>query len=64
MNHLRWKGIYDIEVLYEPGDVVYADDGFTYVSVTESLGIPPYLENSGFELLAGFTISGVDGGEF
>lgn len=50
---------------YKPGDVVYfVDDGFTYVCVRESYGIPPYISNSGFELLAGFNITLLDGGEF
>ena len=49
----NWRGIYDLEVVYLPGDVVlYPDDGFTYVSVKKSRGVPPYLDGSGFELLS------------
>jgi hypothetical protein len=62
---LSWKGTYTLVMRYKPGDVVYfVDDGFTYVCVRESYGIPPYISNSGFELLAGFNITLLDGGEF
>jgi hypothetical protein len=60
-----WRGIYELETVYVPGDVVYfMDDGFTYVCVKESISNPPYLENSGFELLAGFNVIYLDGGGF
>lgn len=62
---LNWKGNYELQVKYEPGDVVYyTDDGFTYVCISSSIGIPPYISNSGFELIAGFPIRNIDGGEF
>jgi hypothetical protein len=63
--HLSWKGTFQLTRQYHPGDVVYfVDDGFTYVCVRETFGIPPYIYDSGFELLAGFNITLLDGGEF
>lgn len=61
----NWRGNYDLDTRYSPGDVVYfIDDGFTYICVFESIATPPYIANSGFELLAGFNISQIDGGGF
>jgi hypothetical protein len=66
MSNLQWRGVYDLEAVYLPGDVVtYPDDGFTYVCVKKTRGVPPYLDGSGFELLSSYTnISTIDGGEF
>lgn len=65
MNPVNWKGTYDIKTTYQPGDVVYFEDnGFTYVCVKQSRGIPPYLDRSGFELLSGTEIDIIDGGRF
>jgi hypothetical protein len=44
--------------------VYYTDNGFTYVCKKQTQGIPPYFYESGFELLAGFNITELDGGEF
>lgn len=65
MDGMKWRGNYDIRIRYEPGDVVYyTDNGFTYICVSPSKGIPPFIERSGFELMAGFDIDPVDGGRF
>lgn len=65
MTDLKWVGVYDLNRQYNPGEVVYfADDGFTYVCISPSLSIPPYILNSGFELLSGFEINSLDGGDF
>lgn len=65
MIPLNWRGIFELSVRYKVGDVVYfADDGFTYVCKRETYGIPPYIDDSGFELLAGFNIIELDGGSF
>lgn len=65
MIPLNWRGIFNLSTRYKVGDVVYhTDDGFTYVCKRETYGIPPYITDSGFELLAGFTITELDGGLF
>lgn len=63
---LNWKGIFKITSPYDVGDVVYfRDTGFTYVCVKQTNGgIPPSVYFSGFELLAGFEVNIIDGGEF
>lgn len=62
---LSWKGVFNLSTTYNIGDVVYyTDDGFTYVCTRRTYGIPPYLYDSGFELLAGFNITEIDGGDF
>jgi hypothetical protein len=63
--NMRWRGTYSLDVKYEPGDVVvFLDDQVTYVCVAKSQGIPPYIPDSGFEQLAGFDESLIDGGVF
>lgn len=63
--YLAWKGVFNLSTTYNVGDVVYyTDDGFTYVCKKQTQGIPPYFYESGFELLAGFNITELDGGEF
>lgn len=63
--NLRWRGIYDNDIAYEPGDVVhFPDDGFNYVCINNTSGVPPYIENSGFEFFSGTTINLIDAGEF
>jgi len=65
MTTLRWAGVYSLFKGYSPGDVVYfLDTGFTYVCVRETSGKPPTIAGSGFELLAGFNITMIDGGQF
>lgn len=65
MISLNWKGVFSLSVRYKVGDVVYyIDDGFTYICKRETFGIPPYISDSGFELLAGFNITDIDGGLF
>lgn len=65
MIPLNWRGLFALNVRYKVGDVVYfVDDGFTYVCKRETYGIPPYISDSGFELLAGFNITELDGGSF
>ena len=65
MQDFKWMGVYKLETQYNPGDVVYFnDDGFTYVCISPSLAIPPYVQNSGFQLMAGFDVTTIDGGEF
>jgi hypothetical protein len=60
-----WKGTFDLTTTYNVGDVVYyIDDGFTYICKKQTRGIPPYFYESCFELLSGFNITRLDGGEF
>jgi hypothetical protein len=63
MMNTNWRGIYDLESSYSVGDLVYhVDDGFTYICIRDTFGIPPYINDSGFELFAGFTV--IDAGDF
>lgn len=62
---LNWRGIFLISESYNPGDVVYYPyNGRTYICVGATRRLPPNLPNSGFELLAGFNITSLDGGYF
>ena len=61
----NWRGTYDLLATYVVGDVVYfSDDGFTYICIFDTSGIPPYITNSGFEKISGVDISTIDGGVF
>jgi hypothetical protein len=65
MSYLSWKGTYSLTSVYQPGDIVYhIDDELTYVCVRKTHGIPPYITDSGFELMVNFSITKIDGGEF
>lgn len=63
--NLNWRGIFSIRETYNPGDVVYnLADGYTYICVQASANYPPQYPKSGFERLAGFNITSLDGGYF
>jgi hypothetical protein len=65
MASIHWRGTFDLNTAYQPGDAVYfPDNGFTYICLEETRGIPPFVEGSGFELMAGFDIDIIDGGRF
>jgi hypothetical protein len=63
--NLNWRGLFVISERYAVGDIVYNPyDGFTYICVRDTTRRPPNFLNSGFELLAGFNITRIDGGYF
>jgi hypothetical protein len=59
MSNMQWKGRYDIEATYVPGDVIYyTDTGMTYVCTRQSRAELPHWGEyySGFAELGVYTM--------